>query len=173
MSADRNMGDSGDSDKTTSDVSRRKMLALGGGAVAGGLGGCLGDGGDESPTDTQAMGPSPTPREETIIETEVVTVTGEERTEIKTVIEEETVEVTPEPEPVEVTLDRPYNTVPTEVTFGWGGNSGAITDYYNTTLGNMGFDGQYRFEGLKDYSLDGKELTFNIREDLTYTPGHE
>ncbi|MFB6295845.1 MAG: ABC transporter substrate-binding protein [Halobacteriales archaeon] len=171
MPDDGNMADSGDSDSTIPGLSRRKMLALSGGGVVGGLSGCL-----QGDSDTPA---NPTPEEETVIKTVVETVEGEERTVVKTevveetVIEEETrtVEVTREQEPVERTFDQPFGTVPTEVSFGWGGNAGSIRDYYDTHLGTMGYDGNYRFEGLTDYSLDGNELTFEIRDDLTYHNG--
>ena len=148
--------------KTSPSVNRRKMLALGGGAVAGGLAGCLGDGDGDDPTDTE--GATPTPEVETITITQE---TGSPRVETRTVVN------TPEQDPVETTLDRPYGTVPTEVKFGWGGNSGALTNYYMTSLGDMGFDGRYRFEALEDYSLDGKKLTFNLRDDLTYHNGEQ
>ena len=166
MSDDRNMGDSGDSDKTTPSVNRRKMLALGGGAVAGGLAGCLGDGDDDgdNPTSTDVATPSPR------VVTQTVEVTGDQTPRVETVTQQVTRSPEPE-EPVEMTLDRPYGTVPTEVSFGWGGNAGGLARYYNTHLGNMGFDGRYRFEGLEDYSLDGKKLTFEIRDDLTWHNG--
>jgi len=142
------------------------MLALSGGGVVGGLSGCL---------ESDSEGDDPTPGQETVIQTVIETVEGEERTVIQTRVEEETrvveEEVTREREPVETTLDKPYGSVPTEVEFGWGGNAGSIRNYYDTHLGTMGFDGNYKYEGLTDISLDGRELTFEIRDDLTYHNG--
>jgi len=148
-------------DSESSGLGRRKMLALSGVAV-GGLAGCAEDTGGD--TDTSVSAATRTPRVETVVNTEVVTVEGKEETVVKTEVVEEEVEVTPEPEIKEETLDVTHSRLPSEMSFNDFNPDGDTTmkQRINTNTFTAFFDGRVESTAVESRNWDPDNLVWEL-----------